>query len=1379
MLAVLVAIPVALTALAHTPFAREYVRQQAELAIRSELGLVGMIESVAIETRSLSIIARGITLDHPQQGRFVEAKLLRIRPSWWGLLRGKVDLHTVTIDSASVWLTIQNGKLINGPKVEPSSSGGTSVDLPFNKLWVKRSKLLVRAEPHGFGELRKIDIFLDSTQRNVLGVNLSSPGGFVHHGSERDEIQGIEARFKLTDENVQVEIARVVGKDVLIGLKRAAVELPWRESYHGEAELRLKLERLRAWPLPIELPPLDGEVTIRANVVGDPDRGPRGEAHVKLERAKIDVYTIGETVELDIDVDEKRVQFNGYAEAIRDGGRVELNGALDLSEHWPLQVRARVIDVSFAKLMEQLDVSPNAIVSWTLAGNFELKGTLDPLQLYGPIRMPTRDFRVTQDAWHKTPVRPIIAVSSALLNGAVSVKPQGITLQNIDVTLRNSKLRVPEVLLGFNNELRVRAEGLSFDLRDVGQIVGFPIAGVGGFHARIEGTFQNPKVLGNLRFGQFAFSTYPFGDIESDFLLEKDFQAVRFPLLVAKKGNSRYHAKDFTIDFSDDRLAITSELTFERFAMQDFYHVFHYEDDERYLPYQAIVSGTTALRYTMDFPGDSPRGTLRTDMDLTLREINMSGFAFASGHFDGRFTWFDHEQGYRGAELNIERFALHKADTTISFSGKMAREGKLDLVVLADRISVRDTEGLAERLPDLTGTYSATGTIKGTPSIPLAEAEVSTSGLRLAGHPLGDSRAYVRLTGKQDPWVQEALSWPAENPPAGAVCPRSREGLARGVWPEDPPLRTAEGPLARLDAPMAFLLCGEGFDERITFDIAIGRTETYPLRGDLRFSKFQFGRFLPGSRKDPASGSLTGLLRLRGGAMLAPTTLEGDLMLEAVKFGQLGVTLENQGPIRAKFAAGEFTLEPATFTGPSTKISVAGGASLQYGLAFELNGNVDLGILPSFTQQLKSAAGRLTVSVKLTGRMERPSVFGQARLEAGKLQLASLPFPIERLDASATFSEQRLLLDRASANLLGGSVSLTGLATVSGRRIDSVRVDLAGQRVAFSPREDIDLIVGGQGTVAWHHGERLPKLTGTLRLDRATYRRPITMGRTLRDFSKTTRADVDSYNPDADLLAVDLRVVQSEPMKVENNLIDAEMSIDDSKDAFRLVGTDQRFGVLGRMNIRRGTVRLRNTAFEIRQGDITFDNATRVEPSFDVHAETEVRHTTGNSNQVTWQIGAHAWGTPESFRFSLTSTPYLSEDDIALLLAVGVTQTELAQYRNDMTGTAALEALATVTGVDRAGQRARPAIDDVRIASSYSQRSQRTEPQLHLGKRIADRVRMEASTGLSEARDFSTGVEYQISDKTSVGAAYNNQTSTSASQLGDVGVDLKWRLEFD
>jgi translocation and assembly module TamB len=1373
----LIGIPLGLTLLARTQFAREHARHSAQQAIRDQLGLIGIIDDVDIEPRSLSIVARGIMLDHPDFGRFVEAKQLRIRPSWLALLRGEIDLHTITIEEATVWLTVRDGAVINGPKVAASSSGGSSVDLPFNKLWVKRSRLIVNAAPNGNAELRDIDVYLDSTQRNVLGVTLTSPGGFIARGSERDEIQTIEARFKLTDENAQVEIARISTPDLSIALRRANVELPFRNSYHGEAELKVRLARLNTLALPVKLPPLDGEVQVKANLVADGDK-PRGDIHVTLTRAQLDQYIFGEQVNADIALDKTKLKFKAVAQVIREGGRVDLEGDLDLSEDLPLTVRAKVDDVSFAKLMDQLGVSPNAIVGWTLAGNFELKGSLAPLHLTGALRMPTRDFRVTKDAWHQLPNRNIIQVASATLAGGVTVKDQGILLQNIDVQMRNSKLRVSEVLLGFDDELRVRAVGDLLDLRDVTPLVGFPLGGQGTFDVHVDGTFQDPKVGGKLAFNDFAFNTYPFGNIQSEYVLEQDLEAVRFPLLTAKKNSSRYNAKDFTIDFRNHRIAITSALHFDRFAMQDFYHVFHYEQDERYLPYQAIVSGDSTLKYTMDFPGDSPRGTLRIDMDLGLREIELSGFAFASGNFDGRFTWFDHQLGYKGAELLVERFALHKADTTLHISGKMAREGKLDMVAVADRISVRDTEGLAERLPELSGSYGATGTIKGTAAVPLAELEILTNDLRYSGQPIGDSRAYVRLTGKQDPWVQEALKWPEHEPPAGAVCPHAREGLARGVWPEDPPIRTADGLIPALDAPMAYLLCGESLDRRLAFDMAIGRTSSYPLRGQLRFNRYQFGKLIPGQRKQAATGSLTGLLRLHGGAMLTPTSLEGDLAIDAVKFSQLGVTFENKGPIRAQFSQGAFTLEPSTLIGPSTQIHVEGGASLTGGLAFELNSNVDLSILPSFTPLVRSAQGRLTAEVKLTGRLDQPSVFGQARLEAGKFQLAALPFPIEGLEGTATFSEQRVLIERVNAQLLGGNVQLQGLATLQGPKIDSVRVELTGQRVAISPREGVDLVIGGQGAVAWHQGDRLPKLTGTLRLDRALYKRPITMGRTLRDMTKAARADVDSYNPESDMLSVDLRVVQNEPMRVENNLIDAEMSIDDSKDAFRLIGTDQRFGVLGRMSIRRGTVRLRNTAFAIRQGEITFDNATRVEPSFDVHAETEVRHNT-STGIVNWQIGAHAWGTPESFRFTLNSTPYLSEDDIALLLAVGVTQTELAQYRSDVTGTAALEALASVTGVDKEVQRALPAIDEVRIASEYSQRSQRTEPQLHLGKRIADRVRLDAATGLSESRDFSTGVEYQISDKTSVGAAYNNQTTTSASQLGDVGVDLKWRLEFD
>ncbi|HEX2676353.1 MAG TPA: translocation/assembly module TamB domain-containing protein, partial [Polyangiales bacterium] len=608
------------------------------------------------------------------------------------------------------------------------------------------------------------------------------------------------------------------------------------------------------------------------------------------------------------------------------------------------------------------------------------------------------------------------------------------------------------------------------------------------------------------------------------------------------------------------------------------------------------------------------------------------------------------------------------------------------------------------------------------------------------------------------------------------------EGLARSSWPTDPPLRTAEGPQPALDVPMAYLVCGDAFDGRVSFDLAVGRTQVYPLRGKLGFAAFPFGKLLPRHAKQPPpEGTVTGVLNLRGGALLTPAQLAGDVRLDTLEVGQLGVKLKNDGPLIASFDAGKFSIERASFAGPGSVLTVKGGGSLDNGLALELNGDLDLGILPSFSRALSEAHGRASLDFKVSGRLDNPAVFGRASVTKGMLRMNALPFPVEDIDGNVTFSAQRLIFENWKAQLLGGNVTVNGAAALEGTSIGSFRLDIGAERLALAPREGVQLTVGGQTALAWQKGERLPKLTGTLRLSRTRYTRSITMGRTLGDFTKKERKEIETYDPEADMLALDLRIVDSEPMHVENNLIDATIAIDDAKEPFRLVGTDQRFGVLGNMNIRRGTVRLRDRAFEIKEGEITFDSAVRVQPSFDVHAVTDVRRSAQQAaGQVNWHIGVHAWGTPESFQFELQSDPYLSQDDIALLLAVGMTHSELAQLQtSDLTGTAALEALSTVTGVDREVQRALPAIDDVHIASGYSQRTNRTEPQLHVGKRLADRVRLDASTGLSQSRDFSTGVEYQISDKTSVDAVYNNQTKTSASQIGDVGVDLKWRLEFD
>jgi translocation and assembly module TamB len=1372
-------VPLLLAAVMQTPWMREYARQQAEAALRRELGLSGVVEGIEVEPRTLTFIANGITLDHPQHGRFVEAEQLRIRPSWWALLHGRIDLHNISIERASVWLVLRDGKLINGPQPKPSAGGGGfDVDLPFDKLYVHDSRLFIDGSELGSAELAGIEVALDSTRSDALGIRLHSPAGLIKHARGQERIEGIEARAKLTNRDVSIELLRVHNSDVSLSVSRAALQLKAAGAYHGDVELSAHLDRLEHWPLPFELPHVEGLLHARVHVART-SAGITASGHVSAKRAVLDQYGFGEDVELDLQLDPAQLQYQGVAQLIRKGGRVELSGTLGFGPKLPLTVSARVVDVEFAKLMEQLGVSPDAIVDWTLAGGFELHGTLDPLSLSGPLRMPTRDFHVMQGAWHAPNVSDVIAVQSATLNGNVLVKPDGIHLVDIDAVMRNSKLHVDEVLLGFDNDLRVRAVGEVLDLRDVPKLVGFPLGGRGVFNVHVDGTFKQPRVAGHLRFNDFAFATYPFGDVESDFVLERDLQAVRFPELVARKNESRYRASDFIIDFNDHRLAIEAGMRFEHFAMQDFYHVFHYENDERYTPFQAEVTGDAQLRFTRGFPGDSPRGTLRADVDLAIDEADLNGFHFSGGEAIGSWYWRDHALGYRGGALDVERFSLRKGDGVISVSGMMGFGGMLNMIVLGDKIAIRDTEGLRDGLPQLAGNYSVVGTIKGTAAVPLAELELTAHALTYNGELLGDARSYARLTGKNDPWVQAALAWPPGQAPADTVCPRGREGLARAEWPADPPLDTSDGPQPALDEPMAFLLCGSALDERVRFDVALGRTHVFPIRGEIEAHDLPIAKLMPKEKYSAERGTLSGRVFFQDGALRVPEALAGELHLDRIALGQAGVQLENEGPIDARFGEGSFALERAAFMGPGSEVRIEGGGSLRRGLGLNVSGSLDLSILPSFVRELKEASGSMQLEVKVSGALASPGIFGTARVDGASLRLASLPFPIDAIDARVTFSRERVLIERGSARMLSGTLSLSGAAALSGRQIGSYRLELAADRLTASPREGVDLTASGTGELSWKQGDRLPKLHGNLRLAHARYTRPISVGPMLDNLAKKSRTDVDTYDPADDHVQLDVRVSQSEPLRVDNNLIDAEIAIDDSKEPFRLLGTDQRFGILGNMDIRQGTVRVRDRPFTIKDGEITFENASRIEPRFDMHAATEVRRT-AELGQLRWNVGVHAWGTPESFQFELTSDPYLAQDDIALLLAVGMTHVELAQMQTStLTSTAAFEALAAVTGVEREVQRALPAIDDVHIASGYSPRTQRTEPQLHLGKRIADRVRLQASTALSQSRDFSTGVEYQISDKTSVGALYNNRTKLSASQLGDVGVDLKWRLEFD
>lgn len=129
---------------------------------------------------------------------------------------------------------------------------------------------------------------------------------------------------------------------------------------------------------------------------------------------------------------------------------------------------------------------------------------------------------------------------------------------------------------------------------------------------------------------------------------------------------------------------------------------------------------------------------------------------------------------------------------------------------------------------------------------------------------------------------------------------------------------------------------------------------------------------------------------------------------------------------------------------------------------------------------------------------------------------------------------------------------------------------------------------------------------------------------------------------------------------------------------------------------------------------------------------------------------------------------------------MGLTRAELDQTRSAGLGSSvALEALGTLSGADQALTEAVPVIDDFRFGSAYSTRTGRTEPTVTIGKRLSERIRANVTTSLSDSSEVRSNLEWRMSPRVSVEGAYDNVKDIGSNALGNVGGDVRWRLEFE
>src|SRR6185295_4713963 len=108
----------------------------------------------------------------------------------------------------------------------------------------------------------------------------------------------------------------------------------------------------------------------------------------------------------------------------------------------------------------------------------------------------------------------------------------------------------------------------------------------------------------------------------------------------------------------------------------------------------------------------------------------------------------------------------------------------------------------------------------------------------------------------------------------------------------------------------------------------------------------------------------------------------------------------------------------------------------------------------------------------------------------------------------------------------------SGAAELDGRSVGSYALEIDASGLSLEPREGVSLKLGGKGELSWKKGDDLPLLHGKLRVDDFSYTRPIKMNRTIDEIAAPERSEAAGYDPELDMLKIDLELEQSKPLFV-------------------------------------------------------------------------------------------------------------------------------------------------------------------------------------------------------------------------------------------------------
>ncbi|MDH5672340.1 MAG: translocation/assembly module TamB domain-containing protein [Myxococcales bacterium] len=546
----------------------------------------------------------------------------------------------------------------------------------------------------------------------------------------------------------------------------------------------------------------------------------------------------------------------------------------------------------------------------------------------------------------------------------------------------------------------------------------------------------------------------------------------------------------------------------------------------------------------------------------------------------------------RGPEgLKLSALTLSRGGGRASLSGTLGPGGARALSVRVRHLPLAGVYGLEG------GSLDGDGELGGDRKQPTGRLRMKLGAVRAAGQSLGQANLRATLASRQAP------------PGATERCPVASAALERA-------------PFER-----AWLVCGEGLGKRLELDLMVGSGDRSDVAGRIVVRELDLSPWLPAPFDGRHGGARASLaLALQAGELGRPESLQGQLTLEALELRYAAARLDTVEPAKLALRDGRIELGELPLLGERAKLTLQGTLTTTDGPQLRGEGMLAASLLAGLSPFVDSAYGDIDVAFTMdTERGLRATLHPREALvtvDPGGL-------PVRKVRGELRFDGQALVLEALEGELGGGRLELSGRFEFEGGAIARYALKLTGRDLVLEPQPRFELALDADTTIEWQ-GQGLPHWQGEIALSKLLYARHIQIPEALIAINDREAREQGSYDPGRDRFSMALRLRDLQPIRIRNDAIDASFS---SNDGFELVGTDQRFGLLGELKVVEGRVLFRGDEFTLQRGSMSFGDRQRIAPRFQVLASAKARKRRGAD------IVFRAKGDRDLFELSVVCEP--------------------------------------------------------------------------------------------------------------------------------------------